>query len=58
MNFNDNLLDISGEITEEILQFRRTFHKTPELGFQETHTSNLIKNNLKRFGIETSGMCL
>ena len=52
MNFNDNLLDISGEITEEILQFRRTFHKTPELGFQETNTSNLIKNYLKRFGIE------
>jgi amidohydrolase len=52
MNFNDNLWDISGEITEEILQFRRTFHKTPELGFQETNTSNLIKNYLKRFGIE------
>ena len=52
MNFNDNLWDISGEITEEILQFRRTFHITPELGFQETNTSNLIKNYLKRFGIE------
>ena len=52
MNSNDNLLDISGEITEEILQFRRTFHKTPELGFQEINTSNLIKNYLKRFGIK------
>ncbi|MBM32276.1 MAG: peptidase M20 [Chloroflexi bacterium] len=52
MKFKENSWDITGEIIENIIQLRRTFHKFPELGFQEIKTSELIKTLLKNYGIE------
>ena len=52
MKFKENSWDITGEIIENIIQLRRTFHKFPELGFQEIKTSELIKTLLKNYGID------
>lgn len=42
----------ANEIKEELKNIRRTLHQYPELGFEETNTSNFIKNFLKNEGIE------
>lgn len=39
-------------IKDEIKEMRRNFHQYPELGFEETNTSNFIKEFLKKEGIE------
>ncbi|AEF16764.1 MULTISPECIES: M20 metallopeptidase family protein [Thermoanaerobacterium] len=41
------------KIQEEIVDIRRKIHREPELGFEETKTSELIKKYLGSLGIET-----
>lgn len=37
---------------KEIIEFRRDFHKHPELGFEETRTSDIVAHALKSWGLE------
>lgn len=39
-------------IKEQLIEWRRDFHRNPELGFEEFRTSNVIKAFLKGEGIE------
>mgnify|MGYP000663334059 CR=1 FL=1 len=39
-------------ISQEIVDNRRYFHKYPELSFQEFNTSKVIKQKLEEMGIE------
>ncbi|HHV73876.1 MAG TPA: amidohydrolase [Thermoanaerobacterium sp.] len=41
------------KIQEEIVDIRRKIHREPELGFEETKTSELVKKYLGSLGIET-----
>lgn len=43
-------------IQDEIIEIRRRIHKEPELGFEETKTSELIKKYLENLEIETNTM--
>ncbi|MBP2071163.1 M20 metallopeptidase family protein [Thermoanaerobacterium butyriciformans] len=43
-------------IQDEIIELRRKIHREPELGFEETKTSELIKKYLEKLGIETKIM--
>ncbi|AGB19759.1 M20 metallopeptidase family protein [Thermoanaerobacterium thermosaccharolyticum] len=40
-------------IQDEIIEIRRRIHREPELGFEETKTSELIKKYLEKLDIET-----
>ena len=44
----------ANEIKDELRDIRRILHQYPELGFEETNTSNFIKDFLKKEGIEFS----
>ncbi|MCF8001805.1 MAG: amidohydrolase [Halanaerobiales bacterium] len=43
-------------LQEELISWRRSIHKNPELAFNETDTSGFITTKLKEFGIEYKKM--
>jgi len=45
------------QLKEKLIKWRRLIHKNPELGFNETDTSDFITTKLKEFGIEYERMC-
>ncbi|MEO7242949.1 MAG: amidohydrolase [Variovorax sp.] len=47
-------LERAGRQIEDIARIRRDIHAHPELGFEETRTSELIANQLRSWGIEVS----
>src|SRR3546814_3862129 len=44
--------DLPADLVAAMTEWRRDFHRHPELGFQETRTSRLISERLEAFGIE------
>ena len=46
------MLNHAKAIQDQIVHWRRTIHKNPELGFEETQTANLIAENLRSFGLK------
>src|SRR3546814_14327090 len=44
--------DLPTDLVAAMTEWRRDFHRHPELGFQETRTSRLIAERLEAFGIE------
>lgn len=46
------IFEKANEIKEDITNIRRHIHQNPELGFKEFNTSNLIKEELKNYGVE------
>lgn len=44
------------DLTDELIELRRDFHKHPELGFQEFRTSEIIKKYLTECGLEVSSV--
>lgn len=42
---------IAGELFPKAVEYRRHFHKNPELSFQEVHTAEYIRARLKELGI-------
>ncbi len=44
--------DLPAELVAAMTEWRRDFHRHPELGFQETRTSRLIAERLAGFGLE------
>src|SRR5687768_8899296 len=41
-------------LREEIIAFRRDFHKHPELAFQEVRTAGIVANELNKLGLEVT----
>ena len=41
------------QIRDQLIEWRRDFHKHPELSFQEFRTAGIVADTLKSFGIET-----
>ncbi len=52
MNKN-TLLDAASSIAEELIEIRRDIHRHPELGFEETRTSGLIRDKLTEYGVDS-----
>lgn len=48
MNIDRDILDIE----EDIIEYRRHFHKNPESSLKEYETAKYIRNKLEEFGIE------
>ena len=46
------ILDQIGQQHEEMTAWRRDIHANPELGFEETRTSDLVARRLESWGIE------
>lgn len=46
-----NLSDHVIEISDEVIELRRDFHRHPELGFEEFRTSRIVSEKLTEFGI-------
>ena len=44
----------AGELEDEYVGIRRTLHQYPETAFEEFKTTELIRRELERYGIETS----
>lgn len=51
-----NLKEEVESINNEIIEWRRDFHKHPELPFEEERTSNIVENLLTEWGLETERM--
>jgi amidohydrolase len=47
-----HLLSQARAIQDEIVTWRRTIHRHPELGFQEHHTARLVADALQEMGIQ------
>jgi len=47
------MLDKAKAIQEEIISWRRDFHKHPELGFQETRTASRVAKIMEQLGYRT-----
>jgi len=45
---------LAGEITPQVVAWRRDFHKNPELGNNEVRTSKVIADELRKLGYEVS----
>ncbi len=45
-------MELSKELTKEVVDLRREFHKIPESGFNEYKTSDFIKEKLGEYGYE------
>src|SRR3546814_14139807 len=52
MRISDWSSDVCSSDLAAMTEWRRDFHRHPELGFQETRTSRLIAERLEAFGIE------
>lgn len=50
---NEQILKYTDEVFDEAVQMRRFLHQNPELGNQETVTTQYIENKLHEWGIET-----
>ena len=46
------MLDRARKIEDKIIDWRRTIHQNPELGFEEVKTAALVANTLSELGIE------
>lgn len=53
-DIHDLIETIVSKKNEEIIDLRRTFHKIPEIGFQEFETSTLIYNHLESLGLKVN----
>jgi len=51
MSYKQKIKDLSDEILDEVITFRRYLHRHPELSFQEKNTSGYIAGKLKEWGI-------
>lgn len=47
--------DLPADLIAAMTEWRRDFHRHPELGFQEARTSRLIAERLAAFGLEVHG---
>ena len=46
------MTDLFAAMHQELIAWRRDFHRHPELGFQEERTSALVAERLRSFGVE------
>jgi metal-dependent amidase/aminoacylase/carboxypeptidase family protein len=46
-----NFLAKAEEIKDFLIEYRRDFHRNPELGFEEHRTSGIVKGFLEKEGI-------
>ena len=51
MGSNNAIDGLTEEVTDELIQIRRTIHQNPELGFEEFETAKLVSGVLDRLGI-------
>ena len=51
MSLTQEILTHAKELHDYIVKMRRDFHKHPETGFEETRTSSVIAEELKRLGL-------
>ncbi len=53
MELKTKIAELAEKYFQEIVQIRRIIHANPELSFEEYDTSQVIKTELKKLGIET-----
>src|SRR5699024_561842 len=51
----DTILKNAYDIQDEIISWRRHLHMNPELSFQEYETSEFVKKNLEKMGLDVEG---
>jgi amidohydrolase len=49
---SDDLKKSADALAPELVRLRRSIHRQPELGFEETRTSGLVESRLKELGLE------
>ncbi len=51
MTITQTIQERTAQLTDELVQIRRTIHQNPELGFEEHETAALVASTLGRLGI-------
>lgn len=54
MNIKNRVREITKDIQEDVIKWRRIIHKYPELAFQEERTSKFIYNLLEKWGYDVT----
>ena len=54
MNLLQSLHDEAQALSEQLVTWRRDFHRHPELGFQEVRTAGIVADHLAALGLEVS----
>ncbi|MDF2652955.1 MAG: amidohydrolase, partial [Paenibacillus sp.] len=49
----NRLLESSKLMNEQLVAWRRDFHRYPELGYEEHRTSGIVADHLRSLGLET-----
>lgn len=47
------MLDNSKMMVEQLIEWRRDFHRNPELGYEEHRTAGIVADHLRSLGLET-----
>lgn len=48
-----DLLASARQLTDQLIEWRRDFHRNPELGYEEVRTSVIVAEHLRSLGLET-----
>lgn len=49
-----NILELSGGLKGQLIEWRRDFHQHPEIGFEEHRTSAIVAEHLRKLGLEVT----
>lgn len=47
------MLELARQLADQLIEWRRDFHRNPELGYEEVRTAGIVAEHLRGLGLET-----